>query len=113
MRSVALTTQEPKPSKRSATGSALATATYSPTAPAAIGFCGVPTRLHPDDLGDLAGALALEMYSGEDSARKNRKRFVAAMLALGARECDIAEILQMDMPDLKLNFAEQLAGPRW
>jgi hypothetical protein len=72
-----------------------------------------PTPAHPDDLGDLASALAHEMYSGEDSARKNRKRFVAAMVALGARECDIAEVLQMDMPTLKLNFAEQLAGTRW
>jgi hypothetical protein len=71
-----------------------------------------PTRSHPDDLGDLAGALALEMYS-PDTSDVQRRRFVAAMVALDARECDIAEVLQMDLPDLKKNFAKQLAGTRW
>jgi hypothetical protein len=71
-----------------------------------------PTRSHPDDLGDLAGVLALEMYS-RDASDVQRRRFVAAMVALDARECDIAEVLQMDMPELKKNFAKQLAGTRW
>jgi hypothetical protein len=72
-----------------------------------------PTRSHPDDLGDLAGALALAMYSGDDSAKKTQQRFVAAMVALNERECDIAEALQMDLLDLKASFAKQLAGTRW
>jgi hypothetical protein len=74
-----------------------------------------PTRSHPDDLGDLAGALALEMFGNDDSGMKVRQRFVAAMVALNAREGDIAEILRMDndMPGFKQQFAKQLSGTRW
>jgi hypothetical protein len=70
-----------------------------------------PSRSHPDDLGDLAGALASEMYSADDG-EVQRRRFVAAMVALNARECDIAEVLQMDLADLKKRFPKQLAGTR-
>src|SRR5882762_4560925 len=74
-----------------------------------------PTRSHPDDLGDLAGALALEMFGNDDSGAKIRGRFVAAMVALNARETDIAEVLRMDddMPEFKKIFAKQLASTRW
>jgi hypothetical protein len=71
-----------------------------------------PTRSHPDDLGDLAGALAQEIYA-LDNGTANRRRFVAAMVALNARECDIAEVLGVDVPELKEQFAKQLAGTRW
>jgi len=71
-----------------------------------------PTRSHPDDLGDLAGALAKEIYA-LDNGTANRRRFVAAMVALNARECDIAEVLGVDVPELKEQFAKQLAVTRW
>ena len=71
-----------------------------------------PTRSHPDDLGDLAGALAKEIYA-LDNGTANRQRFVAAMVALNARECDIAEVLGVDVPELKEQFAKQLVVTRW
>jgi hypothetical protein len=69
-----------------------------------------PTRPHPDDLGDLASALAHEMFSVKLAERP--RRFVAAMAALGARPEDIADILQIGMTDLQAEFAKQLAGTR-
>ena len=66
-----------------------------------------PTRLHPDDVGDLASALAMEMFSVEGVANR-APRFVAAMVALGARETDIAEVLKIGLPTLKAEFSKEL-----
>lgn len=71
-----------------------------------------PTLSHPDDLGDLAAALAHEMWS-TDVNDAQRRRFVAAMVALNAREDDIADVLQMNLDALKRDFAKQLAVTRW
>jgi hypothetical protein len=62
---------------------------------------------HPDDLGDLASALAHEMFSVEGVANR-APRFVAAMVALGARDIDIAEALQIGLPALKVEFSREL-----
>jgi hypothetical protein len=66
-----------------------------------------PPRPHPDDVGDLASALALEMFSVEGVANR-APRFVAAMVALGARETDIAEVLKIGLPTLKAEFSKEL-----
>src|SRR3954447_1577345 len=66
-----------------------------------------PTRPHPDDVGDLASALALEMFSVGKVADRAR-RFVAAMAALGARDTDIAEVLQIGLQALKAEFGKEL-----
>jgi hypothetical protein len=71
-----------------------------------------PTRSHPDDLGDMAAALALEIWDC-DVTDVQRRRFVAAMVALNASEEDIADVLQLNMDVFKKNFAKQLAGTRW
>jgi hypothetical protein len=70
-----------------------------------------PTKSHPDDVGDLASALANEMFSVVDVANR-APRFVAAMVALGARETDIAEVLRVGVPALRTEFAKQLSGSR-
>ena len=69
-----------------------------------------PTKLHPDDVGDLASALAHEMFSLKVADRA--PRFVKAMVALGARETDIAEVLQISVTSLRDEFAKQLSGSR-
>jgi hypothetical protein len=66
-----------------------------------------PIKPHPDDVGDLASALATEMFSVEGVANR-APRFVAAMVALGARETDIAEVLQIGLPALKAEFGREL-----
>jgi hypothetical protein len=66
-----------------------------------------PTKPHPDDVGDLASALAMEMFSVEGVANR-APRFVAAMVALGAREIDIAEALGIGLPALKAEFSREL-----
>jgi hypothetical protein len=66
-----------------------------------------PRSSHPDDVGDLASALALEMFSVEGVANR-APRFVAAMVALGARETDIAEVLQIGLAALKSEFSKEL-----
>jgi hypothetical protein len=63
---------------------------------------------HPDDLGDLASALAHEMFSVDLMDRP--RRFVGAMAALGAREIDIAEVLHISLRDLKTEFAKELSS---
>jgi hypothetical protein len=68
-----------------------------------------PTRAHPDDLGDLASALAMEMFS-IDGVANRASRFVAAMTALGAKEQEIAEVLHIGVPALKAEFAKELAA---
>jgi hypothetical protein len=68
-----------------------------------------PTKPHPDDLGGLASALAHEMFSIEGVANRV-PRFVKAMVALGARETDIAEALRIGLPALKAEFAKELSG---
>jgi hypothetical protein len=70
-----------------------------------------PTKSHPDDVGDLASALAHEMFSVEGVANR-APRFVAAMVALGAREADIAEVLRIGVQSLRDEFAKQLAVTR-
>jgi hypothetical protein len=69
-----------------------------------------PKRRHPDDLGDLAGALAEQLCWVDIDDRQ--RRFVAAMAALGARTVDIAEVLQCGEPELKDQFKKELAGAR-
>jgi hypothetical protein len=59
------------------------------------------------DVGDLASALALEMFSVERAADR-APRFVAAMVALGAGETDIAEVLQIGLPALKAEISREL-----
>jgi hypothetical protein len=66
-----------------------------------------PRRPHPDELGDLSSALALQMFSVERVADR-APRFVAAMVALGARDIDIAEILQVGLSQLKSEFGKEL-----
>lgn len=66
-----------------------------------------PRSPHPDDLGDLASALAHEMF-GIEKVADRAPRFVAAMVALGARDVDIAEALQIGLAALKSEFATQL-----
>ena len=70
-----------------------------------------PTISHPDDVGDLASALAHEMFSVEGVANR-APRFVAAMVSLGARESDIADALRIGLPRLRTEFAKELAGVR-
>ncbi|MBR1154510.1 hypothetical protein JQ575_28340 [Bradyrhizobium sp. JYMT SZCCT0428] len=66
-----------------------------------------PNKPHPDDLGDLASALAMEMFSIEKVADRG-SRFVSAMVALGARDADIAEALKISLPALKAEFSKEL-----
>jgi hypothetical protein len=70
-----------------------------------------PVKRHAEDLGDLASALALQMF-GSSPLRDRSKRFVAAMVALGAQLSDIADPLQVSEDDLKREFARELAGTR-
>lgn len=67
-----------------------------------------PKKPHPDDLGNLASALAMEMFGIEKLADRPR-RFVAAMTVLGARPIDIAEVLQVDLVALQAEFGKELA----
>ncbi|MBR1151931.1 hypothetical protein [Bradyrhizobium sp. JYMT SZCCT0428] len=67
-----------------------------------------PTKPHPDDLGNLASALAMEMFS-VDGVANRAPRFVAAMTALGARDVDIAEALQIGLPALRAEFGRELS----
>lgn len=69
-----------------------------------------PTKRHPDDLGSLASALAMEIFYSPIEERP--RRFVAAMVALGARLEDIGEALQIQTPELKERFKKELAGAR-
>jgi hypothetical protein len=66
-----------------------------------------PTKPHPDDLGSLASALAMEMYSVQGVVNR-APRFVAAMVALGARDIDIAEALEIGLTALKVEFSREL-----
>jgi hypothetical protein len=49
------------------------------------------------------------MFSFEGVANRV-PRFVKAMVALGARETDIAEALRIGLPALKAEFAKELSG---
>jgi hypothetical protein len=66
-----------------------------------------PSR-HPDDPGDLGSALAIEMYSVDVNNRA--RRFVAAMVKLGADEADIADPLNIPVETLRRQFARELHG---
>ncbi|MGX1110553.1 MULTISPECIES: hypothetical protein [Bradyrhizobium] len=66
-----------------------------------------PTKPHPDDLGDLASALAMEMFSVKGVANR-ASRFVAAMVALGASETDIADVLNIGLAGLRSEFGREL-----
>lgn len=68
-----------------------------------------PSKPHPDDLGSLASALAMEMYSVQGVANR-APRFVSAMAALGARDVDIAEALGIGLPALKAEFGSELTA---
>jgi hypothetical protein len=67
-----------------------------------------PTKAHPDDLGGLASALALAMWSVELKPDR-ASRFVAAMTILGERDIDIAEALNISVEQLKREFRKELA----
>jgi hypothetical protein len=70
-----------------------------------------PPKPHPGDLGELASALALTMFSVDGVANRAR-RFVAAMVILGAPPSDIAEVLHISKPALQAEFSKELAGAR-
>lgn len=70
-----------------------------------------PTRAHPDDLGGLASALALAMWSIELKPDR-ASRFVAAMTILGEDEIDIAEALKISVDQLARDFRKELAAAR-
>jgi hypothetical protein len=70
-----------------------------------------PTRSHPDDLGGLASALAVAMWSVDHTPDRSR-RFVAAMVALNEDVIDIAEALNIAVEVLQRDFKKEL-GARW
>jgi hypothetical protein len=69
------------------------------------------SKRHPEDPGDLGSALALEMYS-IDGVTNRARRFVAAMVKLGAHESDIAAPLNISKEALQAEFSKELAGSR-
>jgi hypothetical protein len=70
-----------------------------------------PTRAHPDDLGSLASALAIAMWEVDHTAGRAR-RFVAAMVALGEHEIEIAQALNIPVEVLRREFGKELAAAR-
>jgi hypothetical protein len=74
-------------------------------------WCRPSSRPHPDDLGDLASALARHMFS-IDGATKRLRCFVSAMVHLEARVADIAEVMSISESALRAEFSKELAGAR-
>jgi hypothetical protein len=70
-----------------------------------------PTHSHPDDLGDLAGSLALAMWSVNHTPDRAR-RFVAAMVALNESDIEIAAALNVPVELLQREFKKDLLA-RW
>jgi hypothetical protein len=70
-----------------------------------------PKREHPDDLGGLASALAIAMRAVDHTDNWGR-RFVAAMVALGEDEIEIAEALDISVDVLQVQFKKELYGAR-
>ena len=70
-----------------------------------------PTKSHPDDLGGLASALALAMWTVELKPDR-ANRFVAAMVALGEDRIEIAEALKISVDQLSRDFRKELAAAR-
>jgi hypothetical protein len=68
-----------------------------------------PTISRPDDVGDLASALAGAMFS-IDGAGNRARCFVAAMVKLEATVSDIADVLRVSQSSLRADFAKELAG---
>jgi hypothetical protein len=66
---------------------------------------------HPDDLGSLASALAIAMWAVDHTASRAR-RFVAAMVALGEHEIEIAQALNIPVEALRREFGKELAAAR-
>jgi hypothetical protein len=66
---------------------------------------------HPDDIGELASALALAMFS-VDGVSNRARCFVAAMVKLEATVADIADVLRVSKSSLQADFARELDGVR-
>ena len=65
------------------------------------------TKPHPDEIGDMGSALALQMFS-IDGVNKRARCFVAAMVRLEARPQDIAEVLGVSEDSLRAEFPREL-----
>jgi hypothetical protein len=70
-----------------------------------------PTRPHPDDLGTLASALALAMFSVR-GAEHRRRCFVAAMTSLDAKVGEVAEVLGLSEANVRKEFSRELGVRR-
>jgi hypothetical protein len=70
-------------------------------------------RRNPEDLGDMASALAWALIDERDESIANRtRRFVGAMVKLEVRVSEIADVLHVSEDSLRAEFPKELAGAR-
>jgi hypothetical protein len=70
-------------------------------------------RRNPDDLGDMASALAWALIDErEESTAHRTRRFVGAMVKLEATAEHIADVLHVSENALRAEFPKDLAGVR-
>ena len=70
-------------------------------------------RRNPEDLGDMASALAWALIDERDESIAHRtRRFVGAMVKLEVSAEDIADVLHVSEKALRAEFPKELAGVR-
>jgi hypothetical protein len=70
-------------------------------------------RRNPEDLGDMASALAWALIDERDESIAHRtRRFVGAMVKLEVSAEDIAHVLHISEKALRAEFPKELAGVR-